>query len=364
MIKLYLSPSNQPANRYCVGNTTEKAQMEAVAKKVKEILDAGYDCQTVMATLSMGIGYNERPKEAKDKGCNVYLAIHSNAGGGGKASGAVAFYHPSQSTGKALASAIVKELNAICPVKSNRATSVASGMNAFNGQGYGEIRSPYQRGLTAVLAETDFHDNPATARWIIDSRDAIAAAYVRALVSVLGIAPKSQPQPEPQPEPSGQLYRVRKSWADAASQKGAFRVLDNAKRCADENPGYAVFDEGGRQVYPAASGGSDDGPLYRVRKSWADAASQKGAFRVLDNAKRCADENPGYAVFDEAGKAVYTGKKPAPAYTTYTVKKGDSLWAIAARTLGKGTRYTEIKKLNGLTSDIIYAGQVLKIPQK
>ena len=56
MIKIYLSPSNQPANRYCVGNTTEKAQMEAVAHKVKEILDAGYDCQTVMATLSMGIG--------------------------------------------------------------------------------------------------------------------------------------------------------------------------------------------------------------------------------------------------------------------------------------------------------------------
>ncbi len=167
MIKIYLSPSNQPANRYCVGNTTEKAQMEAVAQKIKEILDAGYDCQTVMATLSMGIGYNERPKEAKDKGCSIYLAIHSNAGGAGKASGAVAFYHPSQSTGKALTSAIVKELNAICPVKSNRAASVASGMNAFNGQGYGEIRSPYQRGLITVLAETDFHDNPATARWTL-----------------------------------------------------------------------------------------------------------------------------------------------------------------------------------------------------
>ena len=302
MIKIYLSPSNQPSNRYCVGNTTEKAQMEAVAHKIKGILDAGYDCQTVMATLSMGIGYNERPKEAKNKGCSVYLAIHSNAGGAGKASGAVAFYHPSQSKGKALASAIVKELGAICPVKSNRATSVASGMNAFNGQGYGEIRSPYQHGLTAVLAETDFHDNPATARWIIDHKDAIAAAYVRALVSTFGIAPKSKPEPSTQ--------------------------------------------------------------LYRVRKSWGDAASQKGAFRVLDNAKRCADENAGYSVFDEAGKVVYTGRAPAPAYSTYTVKRGDSLGALAARLLGKRTRYMEIKKLNGLTSNTIYAGQVLKIPNK
>ena len=158
---------------------------------------------------------------------------------------------------------------------------------------------------------------------------------------------------------SGTLYRVRKSWGDASSQLGAFAVLDNAKALADKNPGYAVFDENGKQVYPSASGST--GTLYRVRKSWSDAASQKGAFHVLDNAKRCADENPGYSVFDEAGKVVYTG---AAASATYTVQKGDSLWAIAAEYLGNGTRYTEIKKLNGLTSDVIYAGQVLKLPNK
>lgn len=101
--------------------------------------------------------------------------------------------------------------------------------------------------------------------------------------------------------------------------------------------------------------------LYRVRKSWADAASQKGAFKVLDNAKRCADENPGYSVFDETGKAVYTSKA---ATTTYTVKKNDTLWGIAAKLLGNGSRYKEIKTLNGLTSDTIYTGQKLKIPAK
>ena len=160
---------------------------------------------------------------------------------------------------------------------------------------------------------------------------------------------------------SGTLYRVRKSWGDASSQLGAFAVLDNAKALADKNPGYAVFDENGKQVYPSASGSTGTGTLYRVRKSWSDAASQKGAFHVLDNAKRCADENPGYSVFDEAGKVVYTG---VAASATYTVQKGDSLWAIAAEYLGNGTRYTEIKKLNGLTSDVIYAGQVLKLPNK
>lgn len=158
---------------------------------------------------------------------------------------------------------------------------------------------------------------------------------------------------------SATLYRVRKSWNDASSQLGAFAVLDNAKALADKNPGYAVFDENGKQVYPFTSGSTGSSTLYRVRKSWADAASQKGAFNVLDNAKRCADENPGYSVFDEAGKVVYAGSAAA---STYTVQKGDSLWAIAEKHLGNGTRYNEIKKLNGLTSDVIYAGQVLKLP--
>ena len=63
----------------------------------------------------------------------------------------------------------------------------------------------------------------------------------------------------------------------------------------------------------AALGGSSSetagSVLYRVRKSWSDAKSQKGAFNNLDNAKKCADSNAGYSVFDESGKVVYTGKQ-------------------------------------------------------
>ena len=55
---------------------------------------------------------------------------------------------------------------------------------------------------------------------------------------------------------------------------------------------------------PAASGAE----IYRVRKAWNKPETQRGAFKDLANAKKCADKN-GYSVFNKKGKAVYHGKK-------------------------------------------------------
>lgn len=66
-------------------------------------------------------------------------------------------------------------------------------------------------------------------------------------------------------------------------------------------------------------------PWYRVRKTWADAKSQLGAYHNLDKAKECVDDNPGYSVFDEAGKAIYTNSKPA---IPRTVVEKAVEWAI------------------------------------
>lgn len=56
---------------------------------------------------------------------------------------------------------------------------------------------------------------------------------------------------------------------------------------------------------------------YRVRKTWADAKSQLGAYKILANAKKCADEHPGYSVFDGNGVVVYAAKQQ---FTPYTVQ--------------------------------------------
>ena len=47
--------------------------------------------------------------------------------------------------------------------------------------------------------------------------------------------------------------------------------------------------------------------LYRVRKSWADAKSQLGAYSSLENAKKAC--KVGYSVFDSNRKAVYTNSR-------------------------------------------------------
>ena len=73
------------------------------------------------------------------------------------------------------------------------------------------------------------------------------------------------------------LYRVRKSWNDAKSQKGAFKSLDNAKRCAASNPGYFVFDESGRIVGSTTSSTKTVDELARevIRGNWGNGTERK-----------------------------------------------------------------------------------------
>lgn len=105
--------------------------------------------------------------------------------------------------------------------------------------------------------------------------------------------------PAPQPEDE-HWYRIRKTWKDEKSQKGAYKDLDNAKR--DCPAGYTVFDWNGKAVYTAPENPTVE-KWYRIRKTWKNEKSQKGAYKDLEKAK--ADCPVGYTVFDWNGNAVY-----------------------------------------------------------
>ena len=78
---------------------------------------------------------------------------------------------------------------------------------------------------------------------------------------------------------ASQLYRVRKTWADSKSQKGAFSILANAKKCASSNKGYSVFDENGKKVYPADASSTkksvDTIASEVIRGNWGNGDERK-----------------------------------------------------------------------------------------
>jgi len=94
---------------------------------------------------------------------------------------------------------------------------------------------------------------------------------------------------------------------------------------------------------------SVDGDTVKVDGNAVDQETKEKIILAMGNVEGIA------AVEDNAGGGG----------TFHTVEKGDTLWAIAEKTMGNGTKYTEIFEANKpmLTDpDLIYPGQVLRIP--
>ena len=185
-VKLYLAPANH-YNAYCIAGYNEKTQCEQLARLVQDRLSA-YDGTAVYHTTVYADSrdYKGRPEEAAALSADYYIALHDNAYQG-RHSGAQTFYHPDSTRSKALAAAIAEKLNAVCTVPVTFPNPVRSGMDAFDGAGYGEIREPYRRGVIPVLVEVNFHDYEPAARYLIDHQDEQADAIVRAIAETLGL---------------------------------------------------------------------------------------------------------------------------------------------------------------------------------
>ena len=202
----------------------------------------------------------------------------------------------------------------------------------------------------AILVECCFVDNATDYnKW---NADVCAKAIVE---GILGKSISSTTSSSASSTATGNLYRIRTSWSDSKSQVGAYASLENAKKACPS--GYNVYDSNGNVVYSnTPSAPTVTSQLYRVRLTWADVKSQKGAYKSLDNAKKTCDENPGYSVFDENGNAVYTSKTESTVTEPTEDKKNEP---IIPEEKPEIPTYEDISPLKGFTNEqfLEYVGE-------
>lgn len=302
----------------------ENAFNKAVVKYLDEHLRRNGFRTLLVAPTDADTPLADRTNLANAKGADLYVSVHANASAGtwGNWGGTETYVWPSGES-KRIGSIIHKHLMGGTALRDR---GVKDGSHLW------EIRKPT---MPAVLVEAAFMDNQTEAKLLMSDafRRECALEIAKGICEAYNVkfVAESTPKPTTPSQPPANLYRVRKSWEDAASQIGAFSEIENAIDLAKSKSGFHVYDKAGKQVWP-------EEVIYRVRKTWADASTQIGAFAELENAKLLADRNPSYTVFDASGKAVYQYVKPEP--QMYRVRKS---WADAASQIGAFTELSGAK---------------------
>lgn len=263
-------------------------------------------------TGNSDVPLNTRTARANSWGGSVYVSIHHNANTGvwGTWTGVETFVY----TATTATDGSMKLAQAVHPRLVKAMGLKDRGIKKAN---FAVIR---QSKMPAILTEGGYMDSTID---IVKMRNqdvlrGAGVAIAQGIAAYAGLKLKAGAPATPAPTPAKptpvsnpNLYRVRKTWADADSQKGAFADLDGAITLAKANSGYKVFDAKGSQVYPdvivATPTPSDN--LFRVRKLWSDAASQIGAYSTLEGAKEIADKNITFNVYDAKGNVVYDPRK-------------------------------------------------------
>ena len=161
-MKIFLSPSNQFGNAYAYGNTNEGKQMGLVAQLLKVALERNGFAVMLMHDESM----STKVQKANAWGADLYIPIHSNACNG-QVGGTRMFCWSKPGAGYSACQSIFEYLAPITPGTSE---SIKVDQTLF------EIKYPY---APVAYIETDFHDVPAIAEWIVNHTADIAEAICK-----------------------------------------------------------------------------------------------------------------------------------------------------------------------------------------
>lgn len=106
------------------------------------------------------------------------------------------------------------------------------------------------QGISHGLLETCFMSDKDDMLWYQAKKKQIAQAVISGIIKgfKLNVSTSTTASPAASSTPStAEIYRVRKTWADSASQIGAYSSLTNAKNACKD--GYSVYDSKGNWVY-------------------------------------------------------------------------------------------------------------------
>ncbi len=169
---VYLSPSNQIRNEYTGVTTTEGAQMQAVADLLKPMLEKqGF----IVYIADPNSTIYTRQDDAKEKGADIYVAIHSNAtagGNDGSAQGSIV-YHSNNEGSEKLAKKVSYYLSKLTPT-----TDKGIHNDSYADIPFHEIKAPE---MANILAEVEFHDYPTYANWIVSHKKELAKAFANGI---------------------------------------------------------------------------------------------------------------------------------------------------------------------------------------
>ena len=196
-MKIYLSPSAQPANNYAAGDTNEQVQCNRIAEAAKTALER---CGFTVRKAPEGQGYKDSVAESNAWGADLHIPIHTNAGGG---AGTVVFVHGGTAKQMQYAKPIYDEVQAISPGTTDYGVRVNSGL--------------YELGYTtatAVYIECEFHDRADLAAWIIEHTTELGEAIARGVCIGAGV-PYIAPEPKPDPEPVKPETELAREWVMA-----------------------------------------------------------------------------------------------------------------------------------------------------
>ena len=185
----------------------------------------------------------------KAKGYDLMLSLHSNACGTESVDRAV-IIPPVSGKEKSLAEKLGKKIKSVMGVSSYQIYQRANGSG---GDYYGVIRGATAVGVPCIIIEHGFHTNKKTANWLLNSANLkkLADAEAEVIAKHYGMVKTTQNTTQNAANSADEIYRVRKSWDDEKSQKGAYKSLNGAKATADKfaSEGYKVYNSKGEVVY-------------------------------------------------------------------------------------------------------------------